>query len=180
MSQVRPIQFDQHPLVEQKYILPTPSIEELYQRVLKIIRLRTPGAIIYAHPRFGKTYSIRYILRVLKMDMPGVVTLSFGCRKSKSHSEDMFFATLLHSVGHPAADSGSIARKRTRLSERIAELVERSRYNIVVAFADEAPGRLHPIIITAESATRACAHRRPSRRTFGATSRCASDASCRA
>ena len=138
MSQVRPIQFDQHPLVEQKYILPTPSIEELYQRVLKIIRLRTPGAIIYAHPRFGKTYSIRYILRVLKMDMPGVVTLSFGCRKSKSHSEDMFFATLLHSVGHPAADSGSIARKRTRLSERIAELVERSRYNIVVAFADEA------------------------------------------
>ncbi|MEZ5627794.1 MAG: WG repeat-containing protein [Rhodocyclaceae bacterium] len=41
-------------------------------------------------------------------------------------------------------------------------------------------GRLHPIIITAESAVRACAHRRPNRRTFGATSRCASDVSYRA
>ncbi|WEN42513.1 hypothetical protein CKCBHOJB_02108 [Thauera sp. GDN1] len=138
MSYVRPIPFDRHPLVEQKYILPTPSIEELYQRVKKIIRLRTPGAIIYAHPRFGKTYSIRYILRVLKMDMPGIVTFSFGCRKSKSHSEDMFFATLLRAVGHPAAESGSIARKRSRLVERVSELVERSRYNLVIAFADEA------------------------------------------
>lgn len=138
MSEERPIPFDRHPLVEQKYIIPTPSIDELYEWLRQIIWRRTPGALIYAHPRYGKTYSIRYVIRVLKLDMPGIVTMSFGCRKSKSHSEDNFFATLLKAVGHPYAESGSITRKRARLTERIKELVERTRYNLIVAFADEA------------------------------------------
>lgn len=134
----RPIEFDRHPLVEQKYILPTPSIEELYEKVKRLIRLRTPGAIIYAHPRFGKTYSIRYVIRVLRVDMPGVVILSFGCQKKKNHSEDAFFSNLLKATGHPAAESGSIIRKRARLTDKIKELVDRTRYNLVIAFADEA------------------------------------------
>ena len=134
----RPIEFERHPLVEQKYIVPTPSIEELYEKVKRLVRLRTPGAIIYAHPRFGKTYSIRYVIRVLRSDMPGVVILSFGCQKKKNHSEDAFFSNLLKAAGHPAAESGSINRKRSRLTDKIKELVDRTRYNLVIAFADEA------------------------------------------
>lgn len=134
----RPVEFERHPLVEQKYIVPTPSIEELYEKVKRLVRLRTPGAIIYAHPRFGKTYSIRYVIRVLRSDMPGVVILSFGCQKKKNHSEDAFFCNLLKATGHPAAESGSINRKRARLTEKIKELVDRTRYNLVIAFADEA------------------------------------------
>lgn len=138
MDMQRPVEFNRHPLVEQKYILPTSSIEELYDKVKRLVRLRTPGAIIYAHPRYGKTYSIRYVIRVLRVDMPGIVILSFGCQKKKNHSEDAFFANLLKAAGHPAAESGSIARKRSRLTDRIKELVDRTRYNLVIAFADEA------------------------------------------
>jgi hypothetical protein len=50
----RPVPFDDHPLVQQKYIVLTSSIEDLYIRVKKLVRLRTPGGIVYAHPRFGK------------------------------------------------------------------------------------------------------------------------------
>jgi hypothetical protein len=83
------------PLVEQKYIVPTPSIEEMYLRVKKLIRLRTPGGIMFAHPRFGKTYGIRYVMSVLKEDYPKAVMLSFGCQMKKHHSEDAFFSVLL-------------------------------------------------------------------------------------
>ncbi|ABR91923.1 Uncharacterized conserved protein [Janthinobacterium sp. Marseille] len=134
----RPIALEDHPVVAQKYIVPTPSIDELYVRVKKLIRLRTPGAIIYAHPRFGKTYGVRYVSRMLKEDYPKLVVISFGCQKKKSHSEDAFFANLLDAAGHKDPMSGNITRKRFRLNERIKELVDNSGLNWVVFFADEA------------------------------------------
>lgn len=134
----RPLQLDHHPVVEQKYIVPTPSIEEMYLRVKKLIRLRTPGGIIFAHPRFGKTYSIRYVVRVLKEDFPKAVILSFGCQKKKTPSEDAFFTVLLEATNHAGAHAGSITKKRAKLNERIKELVDRSGHNWFVMFADEA------------------------------------------
>lgn len=135
---LRPLELDHHPVVEQKYIVPTPSIEEMYLRVKKLIRLRTPGGIIFAHPRFGKTYSIRYVVRVLKEDFPKAVILSFGCQKKKAPSEDAFFTTLLGAASHNGAQSGTITKKRSKLNERIKELVDRSGHNWFVMFADEA------------------------------------------
>lgn len=134
----RPVSFDCHPVIEQKYILPTPSIEEMYLRVKKLIRLRTPGGIIFAHPRFGKTYGVRYVMRVLREDYPKAVVLTFGCQKKRSKSEDAFFSLLLQAVGHPGAFTGSVPKKRARLNERIMELVNRSGHNWFVIFADEA------------------------------------------
>lgn len=138
ISYKRPVELAKHPVVEQKYIVPTPSIDALYERVKKIIRLKTPGAIIYAHPRFGKTYGVRYVINVLKHDFPRAVVINFGCQKKKSHSEDAFFSTLLAAVGHEGYLTGKIVRKRVRLNERIKELVDRSGHNWVVLFADEA------------------------------------------
>jgi hypothetical protein len=134
----RPVDFDHHPVVEQKYIVPTPSIEEMYLRVKKLIRLRTPGGIIFAHPRFGKTYGVRYVMQVLKEDYPKAVILNFGCQKKKSRSEDAFFSVLLEAAGHSGALTGSITKKRSKLNDRIMELVDRSGHNWFVMFADEA------------------------------------------
>lgn len=134
----RPVDFDHHPVVEQKYIVPTPSIEEMYLRVKKLIRLRTPGGIIFAHPRFGKTYGVRYVMQVLKEDYPKAVILSFGCQKKKTHSEDAFFSVLLEAAAHSGALTGSITKKRSKLNDRIMELVDRSGHNWFVMFADEA------------------------------------------
>ncbi len=134
----RPVEIDRHPVVEQKYILPTPSIEEMYLRVKKLIRLRTPGGIIFAHPRFGKTYSIRYVARVLREDFPKAVILSFGCQKKKAPSEDAFFTVLLQATSHAGAHAGSVSKKRSKLNDRIKELVDRSGHNWFVMFADEA------------------------------------------
>nr|WP_315249446.1 ATP-binding protein [uncultured Duganella sp.] len=134
----RPVEFDHHPVIEQKYIVPTPSIEAMYLRVKKLIRLRTPGGIIFAHPRFGKTYGVRYVMSVLKADYPRAVMLTFGCQKKKTHSEDAFFSVLLQAAAHPGALTGTVTKKRAKLTDRIVELVDRSGYNWFVMFADEA------------------------------------------
>lgn len=134
----RPVPFDDHPLVQQKYIVPTSSIEDLYIRVKKLVRLRTPGGIVYAHPRFGKTYAVRYVMNVLREDYPKAVMLNFGCQMKRHRSEDAFFSVLLAAAGHPGALTGTIAKKRAKLNDKIVELVERSGYNWFVMFADEA------------------------------------------
>lgn len=138
ITYTRPASFDEHPVVQQKYIVPTPSIEEMYERVKKLIRLRTPGGIMFAHPRFGKTYGIRYVISVLREDHPKAVVLSFGCQMKKHHSEDAFFSILLSATGHLGALTGTISKKRARLTDRIMELVDRSGQNWFVIFADEA------------------------------------------
>lgn len=126
ITYLRPVTFAEHPVTQQTYIVPTPSIDALAERVKRLIRLRTPGAIIYAYPRFGKTYSIRYVINVLQADYPESVFISFGCEFKKAPSEDGFFANLLEAVGHKGAAPGSVTKKRIRLIERICELVDRS------------------------------------------------------
>jgi hypothetical protein len=138
ISYQRPVDFEHHPVVQQKYMVPTPSIDEMCSRVKKLIKLRTPGGIIFAHPRFGKTYGVRYVTRILKEDFPKAVILSFGCQKKKNHSEDAFFSVLLESVYHLGALTGTISKKRSKLNDRIMEMVDKSGYNWFVVFADEA------------------------------------------
>jgi hypothetical protein len=138
MSHRRPVSFDEHPITQQTYIVPTPSIDALVERVKKLIRLRTPGAIIFAYPRFGKTYSIRYVISVLKTDFPQSVVISFGCEAKKIPSEDGFFSNLLKASGHEGYLIGSVTRKRSRLIDRLSELVEGSGHNWILFFADEA------------------------------------------
>lgn len=136
-TECRPVSVDEHPMTLKTYIVPTPTIDAMVERVKKLIRLRTPGAIIYGFPRFGKTYSIRYVISTLRMEFPKSVFISFGCEKKKSPSEDAFFTNLLIGAGHKHL-GGTNPRKRHRLIERIREMVDGSGYNRVVFFADEA------------------------------------------
>ena len=137
-SHTRPIVVSQHPVTKHQYIIPTPSIDAMTQKIKRLIKMHTPGALIFAHPRFGKTYGIRYVMNVLQDDYPGVVCLTCGTEAKKSPSEDAFFTTLLEAAGHSGKQTGSVTRKRRRLIERIAELVDASGYNWFVIFTDEA------------------------------------------
>lgn len=134
----RPIPLETHPVCIQKYIVPTPSINELYSRVKKCIKLRVPGAIVYAMTRFGKTYAARYVAICLKADFPNIVTVTFSCHKKKTPSEASFFSNLLRAVGHEKAETGVAYQKRIRLLNKLIELLVASKQNVLVIFADEA------------------------------------------
>lgn len=135
---LRPIDVKHHPLTRHQYMLPTASIDGFMSRIKRLIRNHTPGAIVYADPRVGKTYAIRYVQNALREDYPGVVCLSWGTENKPKPSEDAFFTTLLEAAGHPEALKGNSTRKRRRLIERLTELVDSSEYNWFIMFADEA------------------------------------------
>jgi hypothetical protein len=127
-----------HPLVRKNYVVPTPSIDGFYDRVRQCITYGLSGSMLYGHPRFGKTSAIRYVVKMLSVDYPQIVALTFLCLKSKTHSEAAFFSHLLEAAGHPQPHTGTISRKRSRLLHKLLERVERSGEHVLILFADEA------------------------------------------
>lgn len=134
----RPCSIARHPVSLQKYIVPTPSIDQLYAMVRRCVRRRVPGSLIYAMTRYGKTYATRYITEMLRQDFPGLVIVTFGCERKKVPSESAFFTTLLSAVQHPAPDAGTNSQKRLRLLNRLLDMLLKSGQNLLVLFADEA------------------------------------------
>jgi len=128
----------EHPIVRKHYVVPTPSIDEFYERVRKCIAYGMSGSMLFGHPRYGKTSAIRYVVNMLATEYPKIVTLSFLCLRSKSRSEAAFFSHLLQAAGHAQAHSGTISHKRSRLIYKLLERVEKSGENLLILFADEA------------------------------------------
>ena len=137
-SVLRPIPLDSHPLVQQTYIVPTPSIDTAYSQVKTCIRHRTPGALLLGPSRFGKTYAVRYMDSALKDDFPNLASIGFTAQKKKQPVESAFFENLLMAVGHQEALAGTNSAKRLRLTNKLMEIVDRSRRNVLNVFADEA------------------------------------------
>lgn len=134
----RPCPLASHPLSLQKYIVATPSIDELYIAVRKCIKLRVPGGLIYAFTRYGKTYAIRYIRRALSLDFPGLFTIGIGCQKRRTPSESAFFSNFLKGAGHSKFETGTNKQLRIRLMHHLLDKLSVSKQNFFVVFADEA------------------------------------------
>jgi hypothetical protein len=83
----RPVDPSAHPLVNQAYMVPTPAIAAMYSRVRQCIRRGVAGAVIYGHTRWGKTYAIRYCVRLLHLELPRVAVLTIGMPRNPSRSE---------------------------------------------------------------------------------------------
>jgi type II secretory pathway predicted ATPase ExeA len=125
-------------VVQQTYIIPTPSIDTAYDQVKVCIRHRTPGAMLLGPSRFGKTYAVRYMDSALQEDFPNLASIGFTAEKKKQPVESAFFENLLVAAGHKEAHSGTNSVKRQRLNAKFLEIVDRSKRNILNVFADEA------------------------------------------
>lgn len=119
-------------------MVPTPSIGAMYMRILRCVRRGVPGAIIYGHTRWGKTYAIRYCVRLLREELPRTAILHLGMPQNPSRSESLFFGMLLAAARHDRPDSGSALQRRFRLYNRLAEMMERASGKSLIVFVDEA------------------------------------------
>ena len=68
--------FHLHPLTRRHYRVATAAIEALVDLVNHCLRVRIPGALVYARPRMGKTHAIDYAALHLAMGSP-----RFQCNK---------------------------------------------------------------------------------------------------
>jgi AAA domain len=132
-----------HPIETTHYLLATVVMDNFCQTILRWIRQRCSGGLIYGAPRRGKTRAVRYLVRVLPelLGIP-VPIISFPCRDYKQPTEGIFFQDLLKAAGHLLSEKGSPAAKRDRLIEFLTEKVRFSGQDRVILVIDEAQ-KLH-------------------------------------
>lgn len=135
---IRPCAIELHPVNLKDYILPTPPLDALLGLAARCIRIGKPGIVVYAHPRFGKTYAIRYVTTLLRESYPRLVILSVDAPVIRGTSREEYYVTFLDAVGHAAPETGTYARKKRRLVQTMVQRVEDARGNMIVLFVDEA------------------------------------------
>ncbi|MFM0085004.1 ATP-binding protein [Paraburkholderia sediminicola] len=134
----RPIDPSLHPLATGNYRIATPAIEAFYELVVRCLRYRIMGALIYGPSRIGKTRAIEYVRLLLARNHPRMTTYHAQCEHKPRHAEGPFFANLLEAVGDPDPNGGSNPSKRMRLALRIREAAARAGSSTVLLFCDEA------------------------------------------
>src|SRR5688572_20317554 len=96
-----------HPVETGQYLLVTPMIKTLRNRVFHWVKRCATGGIIYGLPREGKTRAANLLLMQLPQHFPGIVCIKHLCRRVIQPTEKSFFAALLASVGSRFADQGT-------------------------------------------------------------------------
>lgn len=130
--------FHLHPLTRRHYRVATAAIEALVDLVNHCLRVRIPGALVYARPRMGKTHAIDYVALHLAIHNPDVLVLRMSCEHHRLDFEGPFFSTLLAAAGVREPIPRTISEKRFALLSRIsAKLQERNGF-VVMLFCDEA------------------------------------------
>lgn len=141
---VRPrVAVGSHPVETGRYVISTPPLNVLYDKVKRWVGSRLRGCLIYGKQRFGKTWAIKYLVARLPVDFGAKLPiLSLNIREYRVPTETSFFGDLLDEVGH-AFNKGNASAKRNRLREFLHEQAMRGN-NRLIAILDEAQ-KLHEI-----------------------------------
>lgn len=134
---VRPLSIEQHPVALRKYRIPTPSIAEFYALLLRCLTLRT-GATIYARSRVGKTYATLFLESLLASQRPSLPILRMRCQHKRVPTETAFFSALLTMARHKASSGRDPTQLRQRLVQRLLEIADEAKSNVILVFLDEA------------------------------------------
>ena len=135
---VRPIAQDLHPIETGNYRIATPAIQAFYELVIRCLRYRTTGALIYGPSRIGKTRAVEYLRLLHAETHPKITTYHLQAEHKPRHAEGPFFTNLLDAVGYPEPDRGSNPTKRIRLINKIKEACAKNGSGTAIMFVDEA------------------------------------------
>ncbi|WP_242488307.1 ATP-binding protein [Pseudomonas sp. TH34] len=139
IQDTRPIEVELHPVCNQRYLIPTFSIGETYALVLKAIRRRDSGLVIWGHTRYGKTWAMLYCQQCLVQDFPDFPVVIYNAKREVSATKGNFSNSLLEVVGHKQwNDNVSISNKHHRLVNFMEQAALKDSRQVFILFMDEA------------------------------------------
>lgn len=145
IKDMRPIGIDEHPVSTRTYLMPTHSIGETYAMVLKVIKRRDSGLVIYGRIRYGKTSAMQYCRQCLDIDFPKIPVAIYNAKRDISPRKGNFYGSLLEVVGHAKWDEHcSTSVKHSRLKNFLIDAAFNDPRKIFILLIDEA-SRLLPI-----------------------------------
>lgn len=136
--QDRLLSLDRHPVTLREYRIPTPTLEAFYLLIVRSLRFKIHGSIVYGRSRFGKSSGIDFLEQFLARKDKTLPLIKLACQRKKTPSESAFLSNILSAASHAATSGGTPSALRIRLINRLREIAERYNSNRIVLFADDA------------------------------------------
>jgi len=127
-----------HPLQTDDAALATRAVEEFINVVLSWLDNLIPGGVVWAAPRTGKTYGLKYFMRHMPRLTNLSIPMTFFSMPDEVLTRNMLLASILESLGYATPHSGNSAIKRKRIIDKMVESVREMREHRYLFFVDEA------------------------------------------
>lgn len=129
-----------HPVVmwDERFALPTPSLEEVAEIVSQSIYALRSGRGFFAAPRYGKSTAIRYLSKCIRETYPNVPVLILEAVPSLRPSESDFYGDLLDAAGYKLRPARIPRERRKQLVNLLWTLPKSRSERRIVLFIDEA------------------------------------------
>ena len=138
----REIGIPYHPVITKQYVLPTPPVKRVYDMACRAIATRSTGDTWASYPRFGKTWTIDYLMQTLPDTFPDIVFISHIAKSHKIPYENKFFEELFRSSGFGEMSRAQRRDARSTLIRAWIVLGHSKKSRCIVFIGDEMQ-RLH-------------------------------------
>ena len=128
----------EHPLQSKRYVVTTPQVEALAAHISALIDNRTPGGVVWAPPRTGKSCGLRIVKLEIATNFPNLPVFMLPAWDYTVPKEGPFMEDLLTAAGHAIVKRGKPEDKRDRLVEFMAQVALDSGFGTVFLIVDEA------------------------------------------
>lgn len=127
-----------HPIHSKRYVITTPQVEALCSEGVNLVENRSPGAVIWAPPRTGKSRALEILQLEFAEVFPGMPVMYLPAWDYTTPREGPFMEDLLKAAGHAIVKKGKPEDKRERLVELMADLAIDKGEGRIVLIVDEA------------------------------------------
>ena len=122
----------------RRWLLPTRAISEFLNSIADWIRCGTPGALVYAHSRFGKTCAIEYLTDVINpllgLNWP---IFSVTCGSGRGERRTEYFEEFLQDISFVSPENGRCSEKRKAILNTIeAACIHRGSEDFILFIDD--------------------------------------------
>ena len=127
-----------HPMKLRKYLIPSPALRDSLAAAYRLVDARMSGGAFVAHPRFGKSSVIDYMLAVIDDWVPGRAYVHYGVRDRKYSDPTHTYVDVLESQGSPFTTKGSPQVRYERALKALWMVANQSDTDHLVIIIDEA------------------------------------------
>ncbi len=128
----------EHPVINNKIWLPTPSIRAAFEVIANTALERSPGVSFYGSSRVGKTSAILVLREQLAQVFPDIPTMTVNAKWHPRFSETIFFGEMLTAVAHVMSAPAKVEVRRGRVVKLLWTSAMAVRSDRLVLFVDEA------------------------------------------
>lgn len=124
--------WDEHPIITERAILPTPALNDVLGRVWDLGRKGRGSIAFYADPLSGKSFCAEALVAEMKRMKPGSGVLIFEVVEDKNQAEGRLLSEVLNQIDYAPKISRDLAGKRTQVHRALLALSGEARHLFLI------------------------------------------------